>query len=104
ALARKLHAGLTALAGVSVIGPPMDAPLRAPTLAVLTEGHRPEAVAQKLAGRNILAWDGHFYAIRAAEVLGLLEKGGVTRLGLSAYSSEEDVEAVVEGVKGCLGV
>ncbi|MCB9036015.1 MAG: cysteine desulfurase-like protein [Lewinellaceae bacterium] len=104
ALARKLHDGLTALAGVSVIGPPMDAPLRAPTLAVLAEGHRPDAVARKLAEQNILAWDGHFYAIRAAEALGLLEKGGVTRLGLSAYSSEEDVEMVVEGVRGCVNV
>lgn len=99
ALARKLYAGLTALDGVTVAGPPMDAPLRAPTLAVLTEGLRPEAVTQKLAERNILAWDGHFYAIRAAEVLGLLEQGGVTRLGLSAYSSEEDVGLVVEGFK-----
>ena len=94
ALAQKLQAALTALKGVSVIGPPMDASLRAPTLAVVAEGLRPETAARKLAEQNILAWDGHFYAIRAAEVLGLLEKGGVTRLGLSAYSSEEDVEEV----------
>lgn len=103
ALAKKLYAGLSALDGVRIIGPPIDASLRAPTLALHTQSLLPEALARKLADRNILAWDGHFYAIRAAEVLGLLETGGVTRLGLSAYSSEEDVERVLEGVKEEVG-
>src|SRR5690606_36940726 len=100
ALAKKLYEGLLSIPGLSIAGPPIDAPLRAPTLAVLAEGQRAEAVARKLAERNILAWGGDFYAIRAAEVLGLLEKGGVTRLGLSAYSSEEGVDLVLEGLRG----
>ena len=95
ALATQLYEGLRSLKGVKIIGQPMDAPLRAPTLAVRTKGIRPHLVCERLASRNILAWDGHFYAIRAAEVLGLLEKGGVTRLGISAYTSEEDVERVI---------
>ena len=95
ALAALLYEGLRSLKGVKIIGQPMDAPLRAPTLAVRTKGIRPHLVCERLASRNILAWDGHFYAIRAAEVLGLLEKGGVTRLGISAYTSEEDVERVI---------
>ena len=102
ALAKHLHAGLTAIKGIDIIGPPIDAPYRAPTLAVRTKGIRPHTVCQQLAARNILAWDGHFYAIRAAEILGLLEKGGVTRLGLAAYSSEEDIERVLEAFRAIM--
>jgi cysteine desulfurase family protein (TIGR01976 family) len=100
ALAKRLCHGLEDIKGVKIVGPPIDAPLRAPTLAVRTRGLHPQAVCQYLAARNILAWDGHFYAIRAAEVLGLLEKGGVTRLGIAAYTSEEDVERVLEAFRG----
>lgn len=95
-LARRLYDGLNNIKGVKVIGQPMDEPLRAPTLAVRMKKMRPEAACKYLAARNILAWDGHFYAIRAAEALGLLEKGGVTRLGISAYTSKEDIERVLE--------
>lgn len=95
ALATKLYHGLRALPGVDIAGPAIEDAPRAPTLAVTVEGMRPEKVCELLAERNVLAWDGHFYAIRAAEVLGLLEKGGVTRLGISAYTSKDDVEKVV---------
>lgn len=95
-LAKILYKGLESLDGVEVIGPTIKDPRRAPTLAVTVEGMRPEAVCHALAERNILGWDGHFYAIRAVEVLGLLEKGGVTRLGVSAYTNEADVQKVLE--------
>lgn len=93
-LATKLYHGLAAIPGVEIVGPAIEDAPRAPTLAVTVAGLRPETVCKQLAEKNILAWDGHFYAIRAAEVLGLLEKGGVTRLGVSAYTSEADIEQV----------
>ena len=94
-LAKRLFKGLEAIDGVEVIGPTIKDPQRAPTLAVTVDGMRPEAVCHALAERNILAWDGHFYALRGVEVLGLLEQGGVTRLGVSAYTNEDDVDKVV---------
>jgi len=95
-LAKVLYKGLESIDGVEIIGPTIKDPRRAPTLAVTVEGMRPETVCHTLAERNILAWDGHFYALRAVEVLHLLEKGGVTRLGLAAYTNESDVEKVLE--------
>ena len=95
-LAAKLYNGLKALPGVDIVGPTIDDTPRAPTLAVTVKGLRPKQVCIDLATKNIFAWSGHFYAIRTAEVLGLLEKGGVTRLGISAYSSDDDVGKVVE--------
>ena len=59
------------------------------------KGKTPEQVCQHLAAKNICAWDGHFYAIRAIEVLGLLEQGGVTRLGISLYNTREEIDFVL---------
>lgn len=95
-MATRLYKGLSGINKVTVLGPPIDVPLRAPTLAVLVDGRRPADVCQALAQKNICAWDGHFYALRAVEVMGLLEKGGVTRLGIAAYTVAEEVDAVIE--------
>ena len=56
-------------------------------------------LGELLAEQNICAWSGHFYALKAVEVMGLLERGGVTRLGLSAYSSENDIDRTIEAFK-----
>lgn len=96
ALASRLGHTLQALEGLQIVGPDPSASLRSPTLAVVVAGKRPEIVAQHLADHNIFAWDGHFYALRAIEVLGLAEQGGVTRLGVSAYTTAEEIERVVQ--------
>jgi cysteine desulfurase family protein (TIGR01976 family) len=98
-LARKLYEGFSSIDGVTVVGLDFDSGLRAPTVSILVQGARPEQLCEFLGNEGICAWDGHFYAIRAIEVLGLLEKGGVTRFGISAYTKEEEIERVVEKVK-----
>ncbi len=95
----KMHAALSALQGVRAYGLAGDEDARTPTIAVTVEGKRPEKVCEILAQHNICAWDGHFYALRSVEVLGLLEKGGVTRLGLSAYTSENDIDRTIDAFK-----
>jgi cysteine desulfurase family protein (TIGR01976 family) len=91
-LARQLHDGLKKIPGVKIIGQDFTSKHRAPTVSFTMEGKTPQQVCAHLATKNICAWDGHFYAIRAIEVLGLLEKGGVTRIGLSVYNRAEEVE------------
>ncbi len=102
AMAANLYHGLKALPGVTIAGPSIDDEQRAPTLAVLVEGQRPERICQRLAERNIFAWSGHFYAIRATEVMGVLEKGGVTRMGISAYSNDQDIDTTLEVMREML--
>jgi len=94
-MAKMLYRGLEEIDAVKVIGPSIRDPLRAPTLAVVVEGLAPQKICEQLSQYNVLAWDGHFYALRAIEVLDLVEKGGVTRLGISAYTQEEDVKRVL---------
>lgn len=95
-LVKKLYKGLESMEGVEVIGITARDPMRAPTLAITVEGRHPDEIGRHLAENNIFGWVGHFYAIRAMEVLGLLEKGGVTRLGISAYTLEEEVDRTLE--------
>jgi cysteine desulfurase family protein (TIGR01976 family) len=98
-LGEKLYSGLNSIDGVKVIGEDFNSEMRAPTVSILLEGFRAEELCKYLGKEGICAWDGHFYAIKAIEVLGLLEMGGVTRFGISAYTNFEEVEQVVSKVR-----
>lgn len=99
ALASYLYNGLKQINGVTPVGQDFSSASRTPTVSFTMKGKTPEQVCQQLALKNICAWDGHFYAIRAIEVLGLLEQGGVTRLGISLYNTKEEVDFVLEQIK-----
>jgi len=95
-LAIQLYQGLNKIKKIRVMGPTFKSPMRAPTISFIVEGKTPKEVCTLLAKENIFGWAGHFYALRAVEVLGLLEKGGVTRLGMSVYSTSDDVKRTLE--------
>lgn len=99
AMGERLYAGLSAIPGVTVRGTPFRKSRRAPTVSFTVQGKRPEEVCTALSERGICAWDGHFYAIRPMEVLGLLERGGVTRVGVSLYTTEEEIDALLSAVR-----
>ena len=99
-LAEKLYNGLKGISGIKIIGQPFGSVQRSPTISFVKEGKSALNVCSYLAEKNICAWDGHFYAIRSIEVLGLLERGGVTRMGISAYNIEDEIEKVLEAVRG----
>jgi cysteine desulfurase family protein (TIGR01976 family) len=98
-LASKIADGLKAIPGVTIYGPSFESTMRAPTISFTIDGLTAEEVCKQLAAKGICAWDGHFYAIRAIEVLGLLEKGGVTRVGVLLYNTTEEVRRLVKGVQ-----
>ena len=95
-LFKRLYDGLSNIKGIEVLGLSADAEMRAPTLSFAVEGKNPTAVCQYLAGLNVSACDGHFYAIRATEILGFLEKGGVTRMGISLYTTQAEVDYTID--------
>ncbi len=94
-LASRLYNGLKKIKGVTPVGQDFSSAARTPTVSFTMTGKTPLQVCEQIARKNICAWDGHFYAIRAIEMLGLLEKGGVTRLGISLYNTEEEVDFVL---------
>lgn len=103
ALAGQLYDGLSSINGVQVIGPVVSQGDRAPTLSFTLEGKSPNEVCTYLASKNICAWAGHFYALRAIEVLGLLNRGGVTRMGMSLYNLPSEIDYTLEVVAELAG-
>lgn len=68
---------------------------RAPTFAVSLEGHSPAGIAEYLADKGIFVWDGHYYAIAVMERLGLLDDGGLVRIGFIHYNTPAEVDRLL---------
>jgi hypothetical protein len=98
ALAEKLFNGILKNKNLTIHGTGFGKHHRAPTISFTHTSKSAEEICRQLATDNICAWDGHFYAQRAIEILGLLEKGGVTRLGISAYNTEAEVDTVIQAL------
>ena len=96
-LAVRYYDEVQKIPGVSVVGPGFDGP-RVPTVSVAIDGIEPAEAARQLGEKAICTWDGDFYAARTIEVLGLKERGGVLRIGISMYNTEEEVERLLEGI------
>jgi cysteine desulfurase family protein (TIGR01976 family) len=86
----QLFEGLEAHPTIRVLGTDATTPHRAPTVAFTLKNFTPLEVCQHLAKHNICAWNGHFYAIRATEILGL-SPHGVVRMGISMYNTSEEI-------------
>ncbi|MCA3574930.1 MAG: cysteine desulfurase-like protein, partial [Aestuariivirga sp.] len=71
---------------------------RVPTVSFTLEGHHPQALAQGFAKDNIFVWSGHNYAIEPVTRMGLMEKGGVLRVGLAHYNTEAEVDALLSSL------
>ncbi|MBS1600389.1 MAG: cysteine desulfurase-like protein [Bacteroidetes bacterium] len=102
-LARQLYDGLKSMSGIKIIGQDFSSRHRSPTVSFTTKDKTATQVCTHLAKKNICAWDGHFYAIRVIQVLGLLEKGGVTRLGISAYNTKEEIDITLGEIQSLIG-
>jgi len=72
---------------------------RIPTVSFRVEGQPPHDTAQALGDEGIYVWDGHCYGYEPIKQLGLLESGGVVRVGLSLYNTREEVERFLTVLK-----
>jgi cysteine desulfurase family protein (TIGR01976 family) len=76
---------------------------RTPTFAVSLEGHSAESVATALGEQGIYVWHGHYYALAVMERLGLLESGGLVRIGFVHYNTKDEVDQVLESIANLTG-
>jgi cysteine desulfurase family protein (TIGR01976 family) len=96
----------TALADRFLAGMPDDLELygirhaeaRTPTFCFNLPGRSPREVAERLAERDIYVWDGHYYALEPMRTLGL-EPEGAVRAGFLHYTSEEEVDRLLEALE-----
>jgi cysteine desulfurase family protein (TIGR01976 family) len=98
-LAAFYHDTVRTIPGVQVWGPDFSGRARAPTVSITLNRFTAAEAAEALAKRGICVWDGHFYAARAVQVLGLNERGGLLRTGISMYSSREELQRLLQGIE-----
>jgi cysteine desulfurase family protein (TIGR01976 family) len=65
---------------------------RVPTVSFTLEGKDPAQIAQALGDQGFYVWNGHNYALAIVERLGLLEAGGMIRVGPVHYNTLEEIE------------
>ena len=92
----RLWDGLGKIRGVTLYGPPADA-LRTPTVSFTVEGRPAHDVAEDLARRALFLSSGDFYAWTVVQRLGHAEDG-LVRAGCAIYTTEDEVERLLEGV------
>jgi cysteine desulfurase family protein (TIGR01976 family) len=94
-LLRRLEDGLAGVDGLVTYG---RAARRTPTVLFSVPGVEPARVHEGLAERNVNAPAGSFYAVEAADRLGLGRSGAV-RAGIAPYTDTDDVDRLVAGVR-----
>ena len=71
---------------------------RTPTFCFNLPGESPRAVAERLGERGLYVWDGDYYALEPMRALGLSERGGAVRAGFLHYTTEEEVDRLLEAL------
>lgn len=97
ALFRRLWDGLGDIPGVTRFGPTPDQP-RTPTVGFVVRGVDSESVTRSLAERAVFVSHGDFYASTIVRLLGHADDG-LVRAGLSCYTSADEVERLLEGLR-----
>ena len=73
---------------------------RAATIAFTLNGMRCSDAVKRLGEKNIAVRNGHFYALRCLEALGIEDTAeGIIRISLVHYSTSREVDRLVEGLK-----
>jgi len=72
---------------------------RVPTVSFTVEGKDPEQLADEIGNNNIYVWNGHNYALAIVERLGLLDAGGMIRVGPVHYNTLDELNVFGEVLK-----
>lgn len=101
ALTGQLIGGLQSIPGVTIQGiSDADAlDRRVPTVSFTHDRLSPDPIAQALGEQNIFVWSGHNYGLEPARLLGLLEGGGVVRIGLVHYNTAEEIDETLNAIE-----
>ena len=98
ALSQHFLARLAEFPQISLFGINDEARLaeRTPTFALTFADHTPNEVSRFLGQDAICVWDGHFYAQGLCQQLGVLETGGVVRIGCMHYNTVAEIDQLFE--------
>jgi cysteine desulfurase family protein (TIGR01976 family) len=100
-LTNQLWTGLSEIPGVTLYGPQPNAP-RTSTIAFTVDGVASPEVALRLAEVGVFVSHGNFYAATVIERLGL-GQNGLVRAGCACYTTADEVERLINGVREIAG-
>ena len=95
-LFERLWNALSSMPRVTVYGVPPGSP-RTATLSFTIEGVTSTEAARRLAEKGLFLSHGDFYALTVVKRLGL-EPEGLIRAGCACYTTEEEIDRLIEGV------
>jgi len=72
---------------------------RTPTFAIELDGHAAPEVAEALGREGIFVWSGHYYAIEVMKRLGVIDRGGLTRVSFVHYNTEDECDRVLDALR-----
>lgn len=100
-LFEKMLSEIQKIPGTRIYGitDPEEFDQRCPTLAFTREGFTPSQIAEHLGHQGIFVWHGNYYALAVTQRLGVEDKGGMVRVGLAHYNTEEEVGRLIEALK-----
>ena len=101
ALLSRLVEELVAIPGLRFFGirDPQRFSERCSTVSIRLANHTPTEIASFLGERGIFTWDGNYYALNLTERLGVESKGGLLRIGLVHYNTEDEVQRLLAGLR-----
>lgn len=71
---------------------------RVTTFAIEVDGRTPSEVSSILGRQGIATWPGHYYAVEPMKRLGLLERGGLVRIGFVHTNTTQEVDRVLSAL------
>ena len=75
---------------------------RTATFALRFGDRNPVEIASFLGEHEIYTWSGHLYADKLTDALKITDKGGILRVGLMHYNTEEEIEHLFNALKTIL--
>ncbi len=93
----RLWEALSKINGIRLFGPPPHV-ARTPTVSFIVKNVASTEVARRLAERGLFVSHGDFYAQTVVDRLGL-QPEGLVRVGCACYTSDEEIERLIEAVR-----
>lgn len=88
--------GIAAMDHVTLFGVPEMGQRRVATFAIGVDGAHPDEVKEAMTDEALYVWSGHYYAVNVMDRLGVLDSGGLVRIGFCHYNTRDEVDRALE--------
>ncbi len=99
-LSQQMISQLLAIPGLTFYGitDPANFSHRTPTVSIRIAGIPPATLAKELGDRGIFTWHGNFYALGLTTKLGVENSGGLLRIGLVHYNTDQEIAGLIQSL------